>query len=392
MENKRLEIRSKETGFSYKIQIDRREKAMNFAKSMHQVLLGLILALALLFEAQVALAGFNANGVPQNAPQGNVVPQNVPKNNGTQPTPESSTKFNPEPTKNPTNQGDLVPASTLRVNPEALRPNIPAVNYPGFPRYTPQPVDSTNQGGVNAGARPDLNRSYTSDNSVRGEDNLQKNGNMEDIKIQKWDAIFNEIIRVGNEFGVDAMMGKMDEFIGIIESQRTGGWADGDPDGDGLSNGEEYGRDTDPNNPDSDGDGLSDGDEVYGQTDPNNQDSDDDGYTDSAEDFGNSNPNDPNSTPMNTDSDGDGSADAVETAAGTDPDDPESKPDSDDDDSFWSGPGCPGGQANCFTGENGLTEDLITGQQNLTNIGQSENLRDFVTSIENLTTPVMSDR
>jgi hypothetical protein len=46
--------------------------------------------------------------------------------------------------------------------------------------------------------------------------------------------------------------------------------ADEDPDGDGLTNLDEYLYGTDPNNPDSDGDGTSDGDEVDAGTDPNN--------------------------------------------------------------------------------------------------------------------------
>lgn len=45
--------------------------------------------------------------------------------------------------------------------------------------------------------------------------------------------------------------------------------ADEDPDGDGLTNLEEYLNGTDPNNPDSDGDGVWDGDEVNSGTDPN---------------------------------------------------------------------------------------------------------------------------
>ena len=43
---------------------------------------------------------------------------------------------------------------------------------------------------------------------------------------------------------------------------------DGDPDGDGLTNGEEDALGTDPTNPDTDGDGLTDGAEVTNGTDP----------------------------------------------------------------------------------------------------------------------------
>lgn len=57
-----------------------------------------------------------------------------------------------------------------------------------------------------------------------------------------------------------------------------------DPDGDGLTNGQEAAHGTDPTNPDTDGDGLTDGDEVnvHG-TDPLNPDTDGDGLTDGQE-------------------------------------------------------------------------------------------------------------
>jgi hypothetical protein len=43
---------------------------------------------------------------------------------------------------------------------------------------------------------------------------------------------------------------------------------DDDPDADGLPNGREFARTTDPTNPDSDADGMSDGNEVFAGTDP----------------------------------------------------------------------------------------------------------------------------
>gem|GEM_PF-2243731 len=58
---------------------------------------------------------------------------------------------------------------------------------------------------------------------------------------------------------------------------------DDDPDGDGLTNMEEFLSGTNPNNPDTDGDGLSDGNEISWSLDPNNPDSDGDGLSDGDE-------------------------------------------------------------------------------------------------------------
>jgi serine/threonine protein kinase len=90
--------------------------------------------------------------------------------------------------------------------------------------------------------------------------------------------------------------------------------AEGDDDGDGLSNLKETTLGTDPNNPDTDGDGLSDGLEVnqYG-TQPTNQDSDGDTLKDGQE------VNELNTSPINPDTDGDSLNDGVEVAAGSNP-------------------------------------------------------------------------
>ncbi|MCI5125561.1 MAG: hypothetical protein D3925_14080, partial [Candidatus Electrothrix sp. AR5] len=56
--------------------------------------------------------------------------------------------------------------------------------------------------------------------------------------------------------------------------------ATGDADGDGLSNKDEFGLGTDPNNADSDGDGITDAVEVNNGTDPTNSDTDGDGIDD----------------------------------------------------------------------------------------------------------------
>ncbi|MFO7870959.1 MAG: hypothetical protein R6V03_05950, partial [Kiritimatiellia bacterium] len=74
--------------------------------------------------------------------------------------------------------------------------------------------------------------------------------------------------------------------------------AEGDEDGDGLCNLEEFEAGTDPNNPDSDNDGLSDGEEIhtYG-TDPLSRDTDEDGAGDLEEVNAGTDPADPASFP-----------------------------------------------------------------------------------------------
>jgi Tol biopolymer transport system component/uncharacterized membrane protein len=72
-----------------------------------------------------------------------------------------------------------------------------------------------------------------------------------------------------------------------------------DTDGDGLTDGDEAKRGTNPLNPDSDGDALRDGDEVRIGTNPLKQDTDGDGLIDSAEPG-------PCPNPLNPDSDADG--------------------------------------------------------------------------------------
>ncbi len=119
-----------------------------------------------------------------------------------------------------------------------------------------------------------------------------------------------------------------DGLIGVIEAQAGTDPANPDSDGDGLSDGDEYGRDlgftTDPLNPDSDGDGVPDAEsdpdgdgltyleELAAGTDPISADSDGDGADDAVELAGTSNPFLP-------DTDGDGIEDGSELLLGTDP-------------------------------------------------------------------------
>jgi hypothetical protein len=93
-----------------------------------------------------------------------------------------------------------------------------------------------------------------------------------------------------------------------------------DQDSDGLTNGDEQQRGTDPNKADTDGDTLSDADEVntYG-TDPLKADTDGDNMRDDAEiDY---------TDPNNADTDGDGTSDGDEVFIyGTDPNNADDHP------------------------------------------------------------------
>ena len=119
----------------------------------------------------------------------------------------------------------------------------------------------------------------------------------------------------------------------------------GDLEPDGLTNVQEFNRNTDPNDADSDKDGIDDGPEFnIHNTDPANADSDADGLSDGME-LGtyNTNPLAEDSDgdglsdgseihthftdPNLEDSDGDGFNDGMEVSAGSAPDDPGSRPD-----------------------------------------------------------------
>jgi hypothetical protein len=83
------------------------------------------------------------------------------------------------------------------------------------------------------------------------------------------------------------------------EEERGTDPANPDTDGDGVTDGEEVNDlGTDPTNPDTDGDDLEDGDEIAQETDPTLLDSDNDGYPDGEEVLNfNTDPNDPESVP-----------------------------------------------------------------------------------------------
>lgn len=84
---------------------------------------------------------------------------------------------------------------------------------------------------------------------------------------------------------------------------------DKDPDGDGVTNGDEYSFNTDPTSGDTDGDGLSDANELTGGTNPLLEDTDGDGLRDDWEQTWGLNP-------LLADSDANGTADGLENPDG----------------------------------------------------------------------------
>ena len=96
---------------------------------------------------------------------------------------------------------------------------------------------------------------------------------------------------------------------------------DGDPDGDGVNNEDEFANKTNPVEEDTDSDGLNDGVEANTGTNPLLSDTDADGLNDGEEVFTHE------TNPNIFDSDGDGFSDGTEITLQTDPNDEDSAPD-----------------------------------------------------------------
>ena len=91
--------------------------------------------------------------------------------------------------------------------------------------------------------------------------------------------------------------GLPDEWELLYALGDLGVLGEGDADGDGLSDADEFDELTDPVAADTDGDGLADGAEIENGSSPLNPDTDEDGFTDRREVDAGTDPNNPNDSP-----------------------------------------------------------------------------------------------
>lgn len=155
---------------------------------------------------------------------------------------------------------------------------------------------SSNSWGVNYSRRDGIKQVW------EGED-LNLNGKTE----------ANETSPLNNDSDGDGLPDGWETWYGLDALNASGiNGANGDLDGDGLSNIHEYGNGTSPVNNDGDGDGLSDGYEVEHGINPLSKDSDNDGLEDGEENFLNDVDNDGLISPLDKDSDNDGVIDGRE--------------------------------------------------------------------------------
>jgi len=140
------------------------------------------------------------------------------------------------------------------------------------------------------------------------------------------DCSFTRNVNVDLDSDSDGLSDDYEDQNGLDKNDPND--AQGDLDGDGLTNLEEFQAGTDPNNPDTDGDGFTDAIESNASTDPLDAnsfpvalDSDNDGLPDDYEDQNGLDKNDLNDA--QGDLDGDGLTNLEEFQAGTDPNNPD---------------------------------------------------------------------
>ena len=136
------------------------------------------------------------------------------------------------------------------------------------------------------------------------------------------DAAANPISLAANSIEFDGYGTAVDtDGDGLTDDQENHAYytdpEDTDTDDDGLNDGEEVGRGSNPRLTDSDGDGLNDAEEIALGTDPVDRDTDDDGLDDGEEELTR------RTNPVDSDTDGDGIDDGDEVDAYLDPRNPD---------------------------------------------------------------------